>query len=410
MKVYYDIPNLNEPTSIVIGNFDGVHKAHDKLIAMGQNAAKEGELKLLILSLYPHPSKVIPYESKLLSTHQQQVELLRKYNPSYIVFMPFSRELQNIEPQDFFNNILIHKLNAKNISVGYNYNFGKNRLGTVEKLRVMCQTAPETVNLSILKQVMINPESLVLSGGEGGTSDDGERISVSSTNIRQALMAGKLDLANAMMGRYYTLSGKIVHGDGIGSKSLYPTINLDWENELLPNDGIYAGYATVFSSIEPTIMDGGAGDGGAGAGAGGADGGAGAGAGAGAGGAGAGADGGAGAGAGAGGAGAGDGDGASKTYTYQCAIYIGKRPSIPRTTSRTTSHTSSYTSPTVEQRAEAYLLNFTGDIHGRYVTLHLTKYIRKDINFPSLEQLKVQITKDILAVQDALTSLPPPSS
>ncbi len=366
MKVYYDIPNLNEPTSIVIGNFDGVHKAHDKLIAMGQNAAKEGELKLLILSLYPHPSKVIPYESKLLSTHQQQVELLRKYNPSYIVFMPFSRELQNIEPQDFFNNILIHKLNAKNISVGYNYNFGKNRLGTVEKLRVMCQTAPETVNLSILKQVMINPESLVLSGGEGGTSDDGERISVSSTNIRQALMAGKLDLANAMLGRYYTLSGKIVHGDGIGSKSLYPTINLDWENELLPNDGIYAGYATVFSSIEPTIMGDGAG-------------------------------------------GAGDG-GASKTYTYQCAIYIGKRPSIPRTSSRTTSHTSSHTSPTVEQRAEAYLLNFTGDIHGRYVTLHLTKYIRKDINFPSLEQLKVQITKDILAVQDALTSLPPPSS
>lgn len=215
--------NLNTPTVVTIGTFDGVHIGHQKIISRLVNTAKQDGLKSVILTFFPHPRMVLQKEAniKLINTIDERYAILESLGLDYLLIKKFTQEFSRLGAEDFVKEILVDKLHAKKVIIGYDHRFGRNRNANIEDLkRFGNQYGFEVEEIS---------------------AQDIDEVAVSSTKIRNALNEGDIVKANAYLGYNFMLNGTVVKGKGLGKQLGFPTANIHIEEgyKLIPKQGAY---------------------------------------------------------------------------------------------------------------------------------------------------------------------------
>lgn len=193
---------------ITIGTFDGVHLGHLELIEAVCAEARSAGGESLLVSFHPHPRSVINRDTKveLLNTPEEKIGLMEKTGIDHLVIVPFDESFANLSAQDYIEQFLLKRFQPHAIVIGYDHHFGKGRKGNYALLQEMSQT---------LGYKLIEIPARVL-----------QSISVSSTQIREALRKGEVDLANNLLGYDFSFEGVVVRGDALGRILGYPTANL----------------------------------------------------------------------------------------------------------------------------------------------------------------------------------------
>lgn len=281
-------------TAIALGNFDGIHIAHQKLIKEMVEDAKKTGLKSGILLFNTHTRALLEGKSpSLLSSNEQKMEILGDLGIEIVYTIDFDQELMQLSPDEFVKNILVEKLNVKSLCVGFDYRFGFKASGNVEILK----------ELGIkygFKVIVIDPIYR-------------DNV-VSSTRIRNYIREGKIQDANELLGRHYSISGEVVDGNKMGRKLGFPTANLKIkDNYIIPKVGIYESNIIVHNK------------------------------------------------------------------SYRGATSIGTNPTFKND----------------ELKIENHILDFKGDIYGEVIEVRFIRYLRDEIKFDNIEDLKKQINNDV---------------
>ncbi|PKV49207.1 riboflavin kinase/FMN adenylyltransferase [Aquimarina sp. MAR_2010_214] len=225
MKRYTNAKTYDSQTHsvVTIGTFDGVHIGHKKIIERLIENAKKNNLESVILTFFPHPRMVLQQDSdiKLINTIDERIQILEKTGLDNLVIHPFTKEFSRLNAGEYVQQMLIDCLKSKHIIIGYDHRFGRNRNSNITDLASYGVQYDFTVE-EISKQ-------------------DLDDVAVSSTKIRKALFEGNITKANAYLGYYFMLTGKVVKGKKLGRKLNYPTANLHIEEDykLIPKNGVY---------------------------------------------------------------------------------------------------------------------------------------------------------------------------
>ncbi len=213
--------STNRGSIIAIGNYDGIHLGHQRVLQFAMMRAKDSGAISTALTFEPPPLKVLRPDSAPLriSTNQQRIEWFGSLGMEAAVVLPFTPELSRLSPEDFVDEILVRQLQVRAVVVGDNFRFGHHQLGDVKSLRELGMRYGFEV-------VVHMPVTL-------------DRQIVSSTLIRKQIAAGDVTRAARLLGRPFVLTGEVVRGTGIGRKFLFPTLNLKPDQELLPAKGVY---------------------------------------------------------------------------------------------------------------------------------------------------------------------------
>ena len=213
----------NSPSIITIGTFDGVHIGHKKIINQLTSTSSKEQLTSILLSFFPHPKMVLQNdrELKLINTITEKEELLNNLDLDYLIIKEFTKEFSRLSALEFVRDILVNKLNAKHIIIGYDHHFGRNRTANIEQLK----------EFGLLYDFKVT-EIL---------AQDINDVAISSTKIRKALINGEIQLANKFLGYDYFFNGNIVHGNSIGKTISFPTANIEVHEsyKLVPKNGVY---------------------------------------------------------------------------------------------------------------------------------------------------------------------------
>jgi len=212
---------------VAIGNFDGVHRGHLKLVERIRKAAQDRGTVPVVLTFDPHPPRVLRPDKAppLLMTLQQKAATLENAGVAGLAVVRFSAAMAAWEPEQFVRRVLVDWLRASEVWVGADFLFGRNRTGTFSLLRTLGQ------------QWGYRAEKV-----EPVRSRD---FIISSTRIRRLLTEGRVDEASALLGRHYALTGDVVRGQQRGRLLGFPTANLSTANELVPMTGVYATLVSV---------------------------------------------------------------------------------------------------------------------------------------------------------------------
>ena len=207
-----------------IGSFDGIHLGHKKILQTITETAKKNNGKSILITFWPHPRYVLKKNNdfKLLTSLDEKIKIFEENKIDILYVIDFSLKFSKVTANNFVKNILLDKLKINCILIGYNNNFGKNRQGNIKYLE-------QNKNLFDIDIISIPKQSV-------------DKISISSTKIREFLINGKIGSANQLLGRKYSINGKIVRGNGIGRKINFPTANIEINEpkKLLPKNGVYA--------------------------------------------------------------------------------------------------------------------------------------------------------------------------
>lgn len=224
---------------ITIGTFDGVHIGHKKIINQLTSISSKNNLISILLSFFPHPKMVLQNDNelKLINTIQEKESLLNSLNLDYLIIKEFTKEFSRLSALEFVRDILVNKLNAKHIIIGYDHHFGRNRTANIEQLKEFGELYDFKVT-EILAQ-------------------DIDDIAISSTKIRKALINGEITLANKFLGYNFFFSGNVVHGNNIGKTISFPTANIkiDAPYKLVPKNGVYIVKTTIDNQITFGMMN-----------------------------------------------------------------------------------------------------------------------------------------------------------
>ena len=209
------------PLALTIGNFDGIHLGHQKMLEVLCEGAAERKLLPAVLTFEPHPREVLYPEKKpvRLITFAQKMRLLQEKGVGRVYVARFTKELAMLSPEAFAH-VLFKQLQAKFIVAGNDYRFGHDRLGDCDFLAAIGQTFDAEV--FCLFAIAVN----------------GQRVS--SSALREALKEGDFVLARQMLGRDYSLYGKVVKGDGLGRAIGFPTANVHLKHKNFPLTGVFA--------------------------------------------------------------------------------------------------------------------------------------------------------------------------
>ena len=333
MWITYSTAKALNPTAVALGNFDGLHRGHQKVIQPVLNFVKSQEtlpatsvhnsalidstqqVYSTVVSFNPHPKEFFSGQSRTLLTPLEEKKLqLSIWGIQQLVLLPFDRELVALSPEDFVEKILVQQLGTQTISVGEDFCFGKQRSGTANDLQAIAS------KFGIPVTVVPN------------FTWCGDRVS--SSAIRQALTEGNLQRAKQLLGRPYILTGTVVKGQQLGRTIGFPTANLQLlANKFLPRQGVYA----VRVLIEADTAD------------------------------------------------------SSPLLDHLLPVAagvmnIGYRPTINGTT----------------QSVEIHLLDWSGDLYGKNLTVELEEFLRTEQKFASLEELKAQINADCTKAKSLL--------
>ena len=218
---------LQQPSIVTIGVFDGVHKGHQFLIKRLVSQAHESGRLAVVLTFFPHPDIVLRglQGRYYLTSPDQRAQLLIGLGVDYVITQTFDDSVRQIRAADFVD-LLIDHLRLDRLCVGADFAMGYKREGNVDFLREQGEN----------KGFSLEVVDLVSNGDEV----------VSSTSIREALEAGNVEQAQAWLGHPYALAGEVVHGEQRGRKIGFPTANIDvWAEQVIPGNGVYAGWATL---------------------------------------------------------------------------------------------------------------------------------------------------------------------
>ncbi|HYM20602.1 MAG TPA: bifunctional riboflavin kinase/FAD synthetase [Candidatus Kapabacteria bacterium] len=306
MKITHGIEQIKfaKLTATTLGSYDGLHLGHrDILQTLINRKTDSGYSRSVVVTFDPHPQEILRKNNtdiQLLTTIEERLELFASAGIDETVIIAFTKEFSETTYRDFFNNILVDKLGTREMIVGHDHAFGKNREGDIAHLKILA--AEREVAVTEVPPHRIANET------------------ISSTKIRHYLLGGDIQIANSYLGRKYSLTGVVVSGDKLGRTLGFPTANVKIPaNKLIPKDGIYAGIAS------------------------------------------------------------------HQTNDYLAAISIGTRPTVTESPNRI---------------IEAALLDFSGDLYDEQIRLSLSDYLRDQIKFASLEELKGQIEQDIELVKE----------
>ncbi len=307
MKIYHSLDDFTQlPNAVVTsGTFDGVHLGHQQILARLKEISKKNNGETVVITFWPHPRLVLKPDDeklKLLNTFEEKAELLKEQGIQHLLRIAFTKEFSQLSSLEFIKKILVETIGTKKLVIGYDHRFGKNREGSFEQLKLNCTEYGFDV--------------------EEISRQDIDDVAVSSSQIRKALEEGDVSTAKHLLGRPYSITGRVVKGDQLGRQLGFPTANLDIDShyKLVPAEGIYAVSVSY----------------------------------------------------------------ANKTYSGM--LYIGNRPTIDGT----------------KRVIEVNIFDFNKDIYGESITVGFEKYLRGDIKFDDLEELKIQLQKDKEAAMNAL--------
>ena len=227
MNVYKGFQNIQKiPNPVLtIGTFDGVHLGHQKIIEQLNREAEKIGGESVLFTFYPHPRMVLYPEDhglQLIQTHVEKIDKLRRMGLQNVIIHPFSREFSRLSALEFVRDYLVNRLHVKKMVIGYDHQFGKNREGSIDFLKEVSGTYGFEVREILAQEI--------------------DEVNISSTKIRNALLAGDMELTTAYLGEPYEFFGKVIAGQAIGRELGYPTANIDIESEIkiLPKSGVYA--------------------------------------------------------------------------------------------------------------------------------------------------------------------------
>jgi riboflavin kinase/FMN adenylyltransferase len=215
------IPESLSHSAVAIGNFDGLHLGHQRLLSQMLEGAASKKLVPAVLTFFPHPVQVLNPEKKLeqLTTTTEKLDLMKSIGVEFVCVASFDKTLSDLSPDEFFARYLLKGLRAKLVFVGYNFRFGKNRTGDTELLKKLCEK--HNIILTVVEAVSVGDK-------------------VSSSLIREKIVRGQVEEANRLLGRPYAISGTVMPGDGRGKQIGFPTANLHCAAEkVLPKNGVY---------------------------------------------------------------------------------------------------------------------------------------------------------------------------
>jgi len=222
---------------LALGNFDGLHRGHRKILDRVQRVAGERGATSVVMTFDPHPPRIVRPDKAppVLMTKAQKLEALAHLGVNGAAIVRFTPELSRWDPELFVRNVLVEWLRVAEVWVGANFLFGHDRTGNFSLLRAVGARYG-------FKAEKIDPVRY-------------KDFVVSSTRIRRLISEGRVDEAGALLGHQYSIDGTVIRGDGRGRTIGYPTANLCSENELLPPHGVYATTATIDGVVLPSITN-----------------------------------------------------------------------------------------------------------------------------------------------------------
>lgn len=225
MIVFRTLDDIREklPGAVAtIGNFDGVHLGHREIFRRVKAAAAQSGGMSVVITFVPHPLKVVPSGKnlRLINTCAEKEKLIAASGIDYLIAIPFDEAFAQLTAEQFIRSVLVEKIGITRLIIGYDYRFGRDRGGNVALLQRMGESLGFAVE--VLEPI-----------GNGSTV-------FSSTLIREVIGAGEVKQAVALLGRHFSVGGKVVHGHSRGGGLGFPTANLETDKELLPAPGVYA--------------------------------------------------------------------------------------------------------------------------------------------------------------------------
>ncbi len=240
MQIVHELAQLEKSVRksvVTIGNFDGVHLAHRKLLRKVVETARPMGATAIAVTFEPHPIKLLAPEHapRLLTPLARKARLIEGLGIDVLVVLPFTRELARLSPLEFVRQTLLGGLRARSVHVGPNFRFGYRQSGDVEILTELARQ--EHFRLDVLPTLVVR----------------GERVS--STRIRELLSIGRVNLAARLLGRPFSIRGPIVAGLGVGRKHTVPTLNLAPIEEQLPKIGVYVTRTRLGASLHDSVTN-----------------------------------------------------------------------------------------------------------------------------------------------------------
>jgi riboflavin kinase/FMN adenylyltransferase len=242
VKIFQGLQSLQPiPAPVVtIGTFDGVHLGHLQILRRLNQLASHNGGESVMITFYPHPRMVLypdDQDLRLLNSQEEKTEKLREAGLQNLIVIPFTREFSRLSSLEFVRNILVNTLGMKNLVIGHDHHFGRNREGgfsdLIEYSPVYGFEVEEVPALEL------------------------DEIPVSSSKIRHALASGNIALANIYLGYKYMLTGTVIKGEGRGHKLGFPTANIhpSFPYKLIPGNGVYAAQLSLEGQIFPAVVN-----------------------------------------------------------------------------------------------------------------------------------------------------------
>ena len=239
LDVSFNDLNIQEDLFLTIGNFDGIHKGHQKVLNYLTYNAKISKIKSAILSFSPHPKIFFNNEKNfLINSKEKKISILKNLNIDYLIDLRFDNELTQLSFNEFEQNILLNKLSIKKLYLGEDFRYGNKRKGNLETLRSLCSTS----NIKLEELQLLNHNS----------SDE----KISSSNIRQLLKSGDIEKANECLIEKFSITEKVSQGDQRGRTIGIPTANLNYpENIIKIPYGVYAVQIKILNKVHFGIVN-----------------------------------------------------------------------------------------------------------------------------------------------------------
>jgi len=238
MKVFRsfeEFTSLSRHSALAIGNFDGLHLGHQKILKFLVRLAKRQKLLSCVLTFSPHPEKIFgPDKICMIQTLEQRLEGIEKIGVEATLVVPFNRRFANLRARDFVEKILVHSAAVRAVILGRNFRFGKKREGDIPALRRYGDAFGFEIHS--IPQVKKN------------------RTTVSSSLIRDLLERGSVEQAGALLGRAYEIEGDVIPGDRRGKSLGFPTANIQSPNEIIPR-GVFLTLIGVQDKRRPALTN-----------------------------------------------------------------------------------------------------------------------------------------------------------
>lgn len=241
MQIFKDFDSLEKKFKdivLTIGNFDGLHIGHQKILKKVIERARAKDGTSAVLTFEPHPAKVLhPSQGlRIITPFREKARLIDALGIDLLLCLTFDRKIADMEAEDFIRDVIVERIGATEVIIGHNYRFGRKKKGTIELLR-------RRERRYGFRTIVIR--SKILSG-----------TIVSSSRIRDLISHGKVQEASHLLGRPYMIEGRVIKGKGRGARLLnIPTANLETDYELIPAKGVYVVKVGIDNSIYGGVMN-----------------------------------------------------------------------------------------------------------------------------------------------------------